>query len=108
VGFARSTAVRHCKLIQTVFAAAAAAAAAVILQVPIRWFLPLLATEMIINVLGSLKYGLPLTWLAVRYSVCAVLPVAMFGLQQVQGRLRFCVRHGVRVQGRLLPALSWV
>jgi hypothetical protein len=77
------------------------------MQVPIRWFLPLLSIEMLVNVLGSFKYSLPLHWLALRYSVCAVLPVAMFGVQQVQGRARFCARHGVRVRGRLLPVLSW-
>jgi hypothetical protein len=77
------------------------------LQVPTRWFLPILATEMLINVLGCLKWGLPLHWLALRYSVCAVLPVALFAAMQVQGRLRFCARHSVRVTGRLVPVLSW-
>ncbi|WIA40144.1 hypothetical protein OEZ86_013543 [Tetradesmus obliquus] len=76
-------------------------------QVPIRWFLPLLGSEMAINVLGALKHGLPLPWLLLRYSCCTLLPLALFGLQQVQGRARFCVRHGVRVQGRLLPLPSW-
>jgi hypothetical protein len=61
---------------------------------------------MLIHVLGSIKFGLPLHWLAARYSVCAVLPVALFALQQVRGWLRFCARNGVRVTGRLLPVLS--
>jgi hypothetical protein len=74
------------------------------LQAPFRWFCSFLAADLLINLCGCIKHGLqPAWWLLPRYSVCLLLPLAIAAAQQVQGRRRFCARHGIVVSGRLLP-----
>ncbi|WIA40141.1 hypothetical protein OEZ86_013540 [Tetradesmus obliquus] len=73
-------------------------------QVPFRWFCPLLAADVLINIAGCLKHGMLLHWLLPRYCAALLLPLALAAAQQVQGRRQFCARHGIEVQ----PGCRWL